>query len=98
MIKKGTLVQIRKIVLEPNQRSPHIPEDTKKHPYVMWIKGKLLDDAKLGDVVSIETQTKRIETGIMVSVEPYYAHSFGKYVKIIDEVKDLISKETEHLS
>ncbi|HBG38663.1 MAG TPA: 2-amino-4-ketopentanoate thiolase, partial [Clostridiaceae bacterium] len=30
MIKKGEWVQIHDIVLKPEERSPHLPEDTKK--------------------------------------------------------------------
>lgn len=98
MVKKGTLVVIKKIVLNPNERSLNIPNDTKDHPFLMWIKGVLTHDADFGDLVSILTTTKRIETGILIQIEPYYTHSFGKYVDILDEMKEIISKETEGLS
>jgi hypothetical protein len=80
MIKKGTWVRIHKIILEPSERAPQVPEDTRKVPLEMWVKGFLLKDAEMGDEVSIETVTGRTETGILVEVNPYYEHDFGKFI------------------
>jgi len=80
MVKKGTWVRIHKIVLKPSERAPQVPEDTKRVPLEMWVKGFLLQDAELGDEVSIETVTGRTETGTLVEVNPYYEHDFGKCV------------------
>ena len=46
MAKKGDWVQIHNIVLKPEERSSALPEDTKKHPLEMWVKGYLQADAK----------------------------------------------------
>jgi 2-amino-4-ketopentanoate thiolase alpha subunit len=97
MIFKGTIVQIKKTILEPEERAQNIPNDTKKVPFLMWIKGKLVNDTLPGEVVTIETQTNRIETGTLVSIEPYYTHNFGEYVSILQEIKDIITSETEDL-
>lgn len=80
MIKKGTWVRIHKVILEPSERAPQVPEDTRKVPFEMWVKGFLLEDAEMGDEVSIETVTGRTETGNLVEVNPYYEHDFGKFV------------------
>jgi len=80
MIKKGTWVRIHKIILEPSERAPQVPEDTRKVPFEMWVKGFLLQDAEMGDEVTIETVTGRTETGNLVEVNPYYEHDFGKFV------------------
>ena len=45
MAKKGDWVQIHNIVLKPEERSSALPEDTKKHPLEMWVKGYLQADA-----------------------------------------------------
>jgi hypothetical protein len=98
MVKKGTLVQISKVILDLKDRAKNIPNDTKNEPFLMWIKGILINDGNLGDTVSILTTTKRVETGTLVSVEPYYQHGFGEYVKILDDIKNIIFDETEDLS
>ena len=80
MIKKGEWVRIYKIVLQPSDRSPKVPDDTKKVPLEMWTKGFLQEDAEIGDEVSVETAVGRITTGKLVEVNPYYTHSYGKFV------------------
>ena len=80
MIKKGTWVRIHKIILEPSERAPQIPEDTREVPLEMWDKGFLLMDADMGDEVSVETVTGRTETGTLIEVNPYYEHDFGKFI------------------
>ena len=46
----------------------------------MWTKGFLLNDAEIGDEVEIETTVGRREKGTLVEVNPYYTHSYGKFV------------------
>lgn len=46
----------------------------------MWTKGFLLNDAEIGDEVEIETAVGRREKGTLVEVNPYYTHSYGKFV------------------
>lgn len=80
MIKKGTWVLIHRNILTPEERAPQIPEDTKKVPLEMWIKGYLQADANVGDEVTVITRTGREETGSLLEAEPYYEHDFGKFV------------------
>ena len=94
MAKKGDWLLIHKIILNPDQRSPQVPDDTKKVPLEMWIKGYLNEDeANIGDVVTITTITKRKEQGTLLEVNPYYTHSFGKFIpellKISEQVRDI---------
>lgn len=79
--KKGDWVRIHKIVLEAGSRSPNVPEDTQKVPLEMWDKGFLINkEAKIGDIVEIETYIGRRVKGKLVEVNPYYKHDFGQVV------------------
>ena len=78
MVKKGTWVQVHEIVLEPEERTGKLPEDTKKVPLEMWVKGFLTDDAAMGEEAEIETLTGRIVKGELVAAEPAYGHGFGE--------------------
>lgn len=80
MVKKGEWVRIHKIVLEPSQRAPQAPADTRGVPLELWTKGFLMEDAEMGDEVSVETPTGRITDGKLIEVNPYYTHSYGKFV------------------
>ena len=94
MIKKGEWVRIHRIILQPSERAPQVPEDTKQVPLEMWDKGFLLEDAAMGDEVTIETVTGRNETGTLIEVNPYYEHDFGKFVPellaIDKQVRDMV--------
>lgn len=90
MIDKGTYVRIRRTLLKPEDRSNNLPKETKKAPYKMWVKGFLLEEADLFDIVKIKTVTGRIETGRLKEVEPPYKHSYGDYVAEILTLKDII--------
>ena len=94
MIKKGEWGLIHRNVLEPSQRAPQVPDDTKKVPLEMWIKGYLQEDANVGDEVTVLTRTKRIEKGTLLEANPYYKHDFGTFVpeliQISDQVKEIV--------
>jgi 2-amino-4-ketopentanoate thiolase alpha subunit len=97
MIEEKTFVQIYKSVLSRSERSTNLPADTKQVPLEMRIKGKLLKPAQIGDTVEILTSTKRIESGILIAVEPSYTHDFGHFIQEIEDMKDIILFETEDL-
>lgn len=79
--KKGDWVQIHRTMLEPDERSSKVPEDTKEVPLEMWMNGFLVDEsADVGDEVEIETAIGRIEKGALIRVNPGYTHSFGETV------------------
>lgn len=79
--KKGDWVRISNTVLEPHERAEHLPEDTKKCPLSMWVKGFLINkEADLGDEVTIRTYIGRELQGKLVAVNPSYKHTYGDYV------------------
>jgi hypothetical protein len=94
MIKKGEWVLIHRNVLEPSQRAPQVPEDTKNVPLELWVKGYLQEDANVGDEVTVMTRTKRVERGTLLEANPYYKHDFGKFVPellvISEQVRDIL--------
>ena len=97
--RKGDWVAVRRIVLDAGQRSVNIPSDTAKVPYVALIKGFLLEDAKVGDAVTIETIIGRRLTGILVAVNPPYGHDFGRSVpellNVGKELQAMLAEERE---
>jgi len=79
--KKGDWVRIYNVILEPSERAPQVPEDTKKVPLEMWDKGFLInEEAEIGDVVEVETYIGRKIKGKLLEINPYYDHSYGKCV------------------
>ena len=76
-IEKGSWVEIKRTVLEPEQRAANLPEDTKKTPYVLRLSGFLTADAELGDLVTVRSLIGREHQGTLISVNPSYSHSFG---------------------
>ncbi|MBK5245665.1 MAG: 2-amino-4-ketopentanoate thiolase [Peptostreptococcaceae bacterium] len=94
MVKKGEWVRIYKIILQPSERAPQVPDDTKKVPLELWVKGFLLDDAEMNENVVIETVTGRREEGKLIEVNPYYTHDYGKFIPellVIDkQTRDIV--------
>jgi len=79
-VKKGEWVQIHEIILKPEERAPHLPDDTKKVPLELWVKGFLNESGNLGEIAAITTVTGRIASGELVEINPRYAHDFGDCV------------------
>ena len=90
MAKKGDWVLTHTIVLTPDQRAPQLPEDTRKVPLEMWIKGHLNEDAEIGDIVSITTRSGRVTEGKLIEVNPRFNHDFGDCVPEILEIGDTV--------
>ncbi|MDD4377235.1 MAG: 2-amino-4-oxopentanoate thiolase subunit OrtA [Eubacteriales bacterium] len=86
MVKKGEWVRIHSVVLKAAERTAKIPDDTKACDLQMWTKGTLLQDAEIGDKVTVKTASNRIEKGTLIEVGPYYTHSYGKFVPEIIEI------------
>jgi hypothetical protein len=74
---KGDWVRIHSIVLESAGRAPQVPEDTKKVPLELWVKGFLQDDAEFGEEVEVTTITGRTARGTLIELNPYYKHGYG---------------------
>lgn len=79
-VKKGDWVKIHRVILTSEERAPQVPDDTKKVPLEMWVKGYAQVDANLGDEITVKTITGRMENGNVVEVNPTFAHSFGNFV------------------
>ncbi|MCK7476174.1 MAG: 2-amino-4-oxopentanoate thiolase subunit OrtA [Candidatus Moduliflexus flocculans] len=77
-IAKGSWVQVEQVVMQPGERAPQVPEDTKAVPLMLWVKGTLLEEASVGDTVEIETAIGRRMTGKLVAENPPYTHGFGR--------------------
>ena len=77
-IGKETWVEIHDIVLKPEERTGNLPEQTKKVPLEMRLKGFLLEEAELGDRVKIRTVTGRIVEGTLLKENPVYEHGYGE--------------------
>ena len=86
LAKKGDWVMVHKIVLEPKDRAPQIPEDTKSVPLEMWTKGFILEDGKVGEIVEIETIVGRRDKGKLVEVHPTHRHDYGNHVPEILQI------------
>lgn len=81
MAKKNDWVRIHRNVLEPEQRTGKLPEDTKKVPLEMWVKGRLQNEtAELGDEVTVITAVGRTEHGKLIEVNPCYTLNYGTFV------------------
>ncbi|MDD3106393.1 MAG: 2-amino-4-oxopentanoate thiolase subunit OrtA [Bacilli bacterium] len=92
MIKKQTWVQIEKVILHPNERAMNLPDDTKKVPLIMWVKGYLQEDANIGDTVNIITLTNRKEQGKLVEANPTFKHNYGEFVPEILKINQMVKQ------
>ena len=79
-VSAGTWVQIEHRVLEPAERAPNLPEDTRQLPYVLCVSGFLVEDAAIGTEARVRTLIGRELQGSLTKVNPSYEHSFGETV------------------
>ncbi len=93
MIKKDSWVLIEKEILSPNERSNNLPEETKKVPLIMWVKGYLLNDSNLNEIVKVKTLTGRIESGKLKQVNPAYMHTYGEFIPELLKIDQIVKSE-----
>jgi hypothetical protein len=74
------------VILPAEERTANLPEDTKKVPFEMWVKGHLLEDGELGDQVRIRTVSGREEHGTLIEVNPQFDVNFGAFVPEVLEM------------
>lgn len=74
---KHTWVEIHRIILQPGQRAPQVPDDTQQVPLEMKAKGFLVHDATIGEQVEILTPAGRTLKGMLTVINPAYIHTFG---------------------
>jgi len=98
-IKKGTWVEVRNVVLRPDERAPQIPEDTRQVPLEMRARGFLAGPASPGQEAEIITTTGRHLRGILDGEPPAYNHGFGapvaELLTIGNEVRALLAERGE---
>ena len=87
---KGRYVEITKEILTSEKRAPQVPEDTKKTPLLMKVKGFLQTEASIGEEVKVKTVLGREIEGTLTSADPRYIHDFGDIVPELFEVRDSI--------
>lgn len=94
---KGTWAEIHKIILEPHERAPQVPDDTKQVPLEMKVKGFLTEGAEIGAEATIETPAGRTISGTLTKLNPAYTHQFGQPIPelltIGRELRDILSHE-----
>jgi hypothetical protein len=74
---EGAWVEIHSIVLPADLRASHVPEDTRRVPLEMRVKGFLVEAAAIGEEVEVVTAAGRRLRGVLASLNPAYSHSFG---------------------
>lgn len=88
MAKRGDWVRIKSVILKAEDRTARIPEDTQKCDLIQWTKGFLQEDmAEIGDEVTVITAVDRVVNGTLVETDPYYDHSFGKFIPEIVQME-----------
>ena len=94
MVKKDCWVLIHRIILSAKERAPAVPDDTKKVPLEMWVKGHLAADAEIGQEVEVITRTGRREHGKLLEVNPGFKHGFGDFVpellRISEQLREIV--------
>ncbi len=95
IVKKGSWVEIYRVILPPGERAPQVPDDTKKVPLEMKVKGFLDADARIGDEVQVITAAGRAVGGKLSVVNPAYTHGFGEpiqeLISIGREAKEILA-------
>lgn len=98
---KHTWVEIHRVVLQPGQRAPQVPDDTQRVPLEMKVKGFLMHDATIGEAVEILTPAGRTLNGTLTAVNPAYTHTFGTPIAelsaIGNEVRAMLNKRERQL-
>jgi len=95
-------VEIGFVVLEPEERTAHLPEDTQRVPYYVRVKGFADGEPEVGDMVTVETLLGRLVDGRVLRVNPEYGHGFGRPVQELIEAGEearalLLALEGERL-
>ena len=93
MVEKNAWVSIRRTILEPVERTGHLPEETKEVPFQIWVKGRLQTPAEIGEEVTVVTRTGRTETGTLEKVNPQYQLNYGDFVEELLEIGDNVRRE-----
>lgn len=91
-VSGGTRVAVRQRLLEPDDRSPSLPDDTAALPYEALIRGILLESAEVGATAIIQTAACRVLVGRLETVAPADTHTFGRPAPALVAVDEAISE------
>lgn len=86
IVKAGTWVEVRSVILDENSRAAGIPEDTAGLPLMMWVKGYLAEDCQIGENAVITTVTGRVEWGVLEEAQPATNIDYGGHIPEIAEI------------
>ena len=76
--KKNDYIQIKIVLLNPEDRKSGLPEDTATKPLIAFVKGYLVqDEAEIGQTVTIKTPIGREMEGELIAVNPAYGYDYG---------------------
>ena len=87
-MEQGSWVSIKKVVLEQGERAENLPEETKKTPFTVWVKGRLQSGGAIGETAQVLTKSGRLETGELVEINPFYDVNYGEYVGELHRIGD----------
>jgi hypothetical protein len=74
----GDWVEVRYVLLDPDDRAANLPPDTAGQPLLVWVKGFARFAAAAGEEVEVSTATGRVVAGVLTDVNPGYTHTFGR--------------------
>jgi len=77
---------VEEIVLNPNERASHLPDDTKAVPLKVWVRGFCMDDCDIGTQAEIKTVSGRLAKGTVTLEKPKYNHDFGEYIEELQNI------------
>ncbi|WP_423364436.1 2-amino-4-oxopentanoate thiolase subunit OrtA [Mycoplasma sp. P36-A1] len=93
LVKKGSFVRIERVILQPEERTSKIPDETKSKPFTMWTKGFLLEDCELNKEAKILTKSNREDYGVLKEVDPMYELNYGEYLPEMTEIDRKLKAE-----
>jgi hypothetical protein len=85
-VPRGSWVELHRIVLAPGERAPHLPDETRRVPLELRVKGFLTHDAAPGEQAEVVTAAGRRLQGTLDRALPSYDHGFGPPVPELLEV------------
>ena len=85
-VARGTWVELHRVVLPPGERAPKLPEETRRVPLELRVRGFLIADASPGESAEVRTAAGRRQRGTLDRVLPPYEHGFGPPVPELMEV------------
>jgi hypothetical protein len=85
-VPRGTWVELHRVVLAPGERAPRLPEDTRRVPLELRVKGFLVAEAAVGAEAEVVTAAGRRLRGTLAGVNPPYEHGFGRPVPELQAV------------